>query len=516
MNRPLADVEEIRDLAKRRIEQEETEIGQQQKQSEKTTAFTSKEIFQALFDNEDGDARLYIKIHKGRHCFDHSVSRWYVYHKHFWKEDIIEQTTASIQKVIDAYALEAQRQAFARLGAEKVGKKETANSHKAKEEALFKRIRTLQTKKRKENILHLAKVGENSLGTTGSQWDRDLMSLGCLNGVIDLKTGEHLPGKPEDYIKTFAQTEWKGLNAPCPTWEKFLEEVFIEKELIDYIQRLLGYGITGKTISHIIVILWGIGRNGKGTLLETLKFVLGNLVYKAESELLLDQRFQRISGAPNSGILALRGKRLVYVSETSEGRQLNTSRIKELVGGDTLNARALYAKHHVEFQPTHLLLLLTNHKPHAPAGDYALWQRVNLIPFTLSFVNNPEKINERQADPNLPDKLKDEAPGILAWLVRGCLEWQRQGLNSPEIVTAATKAYRREEDLIGHFIADRCVVEKNIQVKAGELYHEYKAWAESMGHKRMSGTRFGKEMKERFDSYKTNYTFYTGIGLLQE
>ncbi len=512
MNEPsLNDPDKIRKLVDAKVGAEKAEF---QQKILKEPQFSGKEIFQALSDNEDGDAHLYIKIHQGLLCFDHAANRWYTFKKHFWQEDLIDQVTAAIQRVINIYALEAQRQAFARLGAEKVGKKEAADGHKAKEEALLKRIRTLQTKKRKENVLHLAKVGESSLGITGFEWDRDPWVFGCNNGIIDLKTGKHRPGKPQGFIKTAAPTKWEGLNAPCSTWEQTLFEIFDqESELVEYLQRLLGYGITGETLLHVVVFLWGIGRNGKGTILETLKSVLGDLAYKAESELLLDPKFAKQSGAPNSGILALRGKRIIWASETGQGRKLNAARIKELVGGDTLNARAPYGKRHIEFRPSHLLLLLTNHKPYAPASDYALWERLHLIPFPLSFVSNPTQPYERKMDPELLTKLKKEAPGILAWLVRGCLKWQKEGLNPPELVMTAVKEYRAEEDILGHFLKECCVFEPIAQVKAGKLYEIYKQWCLDNGHKHINGTRFGNEMKSRFNSYKTNYIYYEGVKL---
>lgn len=514
-NRSLADGEQIRTLVSQRIEQEKAEIEKHQKQSEKATAFTSREILDALDANEDGDASLFIRLHRGRFCYDHAAGRWYMFNGTVWELDRLDQATASIQKVIAQYAEQAQREARQRTKAEKAGKTNEADQHKNKIEALYKRIRALQSKKRKENVLHLAKVGADSLGITGDEWDRDPWLLGCKNCVIDLKTGKHRPGRPEDYIKIAAPTEWKGFDAPCSVWEQFIKQIFNNiSSLVDFVHRLLGYGLVGKVTHHIYPIFWGHGRNGKSTFLEAIKHVLGEYTHRAKSELLLEQSHIRSSGSANPDIMKLRGKRIVWCSETNENRNLNSARLKELVGGDTLNARALYSNQIVEFQPSHLLILTTNAKPHAPANDFALWQRILLIPFTLAFVENPKAKNERKADLELLDKLKAEAPGILAWLVRGCLAWQKEGLNPPESVRAATKAYQAEEDLIGHFINDRCVISENVQVKAGELYQTYRQWCEEMGHKPMSGTRFGKEMKERFDHYKgKNGIFYTGIGL---
>ena len=207
-----------------------------------------------------------------------------------------------------------------RLQAEKAKQTGKAARHESNVKELFKRTRALQSAKRRENVLKLASVdwsgqGYKSLAITGNEWDADPMVLGCKNGVINLITGELRPGKPEDYIKTIAPTEWKGIDEPAPTWERFLKEIFNNNtKSIDYIQRLFGYAITGKVTEHRFPILFGSGRNGKGTLLETMSYLLGYLAGPVESELLLDQYRAKQSGGPTSDIMALRGKRLVWAS----------------------------------------------------------------------------------------------------------------------------------------------------------------------------------------------------------
>jgi putative DNA primase/helicase len=232
--------------------------------------------------------------------------------------------------------------------------------------------------------------------------------------------------------------------------------------------------------------------------------------------MLLEQKTARSNGSPNSAILALRGKRLVWASETNEGRKLNVSLIKELVGGDTLNARGAYARRHVEFRPSHLLLLLTNNKPQVPPKDFAIWQRIHLIPFTQKFVPNPSADDECRADPKMLEKLKAEASGILSWMVRGCIAYQEGGLQPPEIVQKATKEYQRDENILANFLDDVCEMGPAKEVMGGNFYQAYKSWCNESGHHPLSATKFGREMKEVFDSYKdTNGTHYVGVSITQ-
>ncbi len=475
----------------------------------------SETILKALNQNADGDASLFIELYRDRLLYDCADGRWYKWSGHYWCEDLTGEALQAVSAVVEVYESEGKRQSWLRAKAAKE-KDEAEATYRKNEDALIKRMKQLQSLNRKEEVLVLARSGSDTLACTGNEWDKDPWLLAVVNGVIDLKTGTLSPGNPADYIKTASPTAWQGINEPCPVWDQFIADIFgKDVELIAFVHRLFGYGITGLSVLHILIILYGIGRNGKGTMLETLWFVLGDYAMKMESELLLEQKYVRQAGSPNSAVLSLKGRRIVWASETSEGRKLNSGKVKELVGGDTLNARAVFGKHHVQFEPSHLLLLLTNSKPTAPASDYALWKRIYLIPFTRSFVDDPKAQNESTADPYLSDKLKQEASGILAWLVRGCLAWQQEGLNPPAIVRAATEDYREDEDIIGKFVHERLVRDDHCTARAGRLYQAYKKWTEDNGLHAVSGKRFGAEMKQRFESVKDNEgVSYVGIDLL--
>lgn len=468
---------------------------------------TPQEIARACHDNEDGDARLFCLLNRGKWIRDHSLEAWFMFSKHFWKQDLICQVMADIASVIDCYQKEADRLM-------KESEDEGKNFLKDRAEDLRKRVTKLQTLPRKMKVLAIAAHGDGSLGIDGSQWDRTPMLMGCENGILDLRIGGLRQGYHDEFIKTWCPTPWEGLDSPRPNWEHFLLDVFDnDTELIGYLQRLLGYAITGISTEDILPILQGKGRNGKSTLLETLHYVLGDLSGPIDSEMLLDNYGGRNSAAASPEIIDLRGKRLVWASETDDGRRLNSSRVKWLTGEEILKGRPLYAKP-VEFHKTHTLFLLTNALPHASGNDYALWKRIHLIPFKFSYVDDPAMLDEKKADKNLAEKLKQEATGILAWMVEGCLIWQSKGLAPPAIVTAETLKYQKNEDTIGRFLDEACRVDTNGGVKAGDLFRAYKEWCSGEGLRYVNGTRFGIEMKKRLDYEPGRHITYIGIRLM--
>ena len=193
---------------------------------------------------------------------------------------------------------------------------------------------------------------------------------------------------------------------------------------------------------------------------------------------------------------------------------MDLGKVKLLAGGDVLCGRELFGKSVVNFVPTHKLFLMTNNKPRVDPTDDAIWDRIKLIPFNLSFIDNPEKPYQRKRDPFLPEKLQKESSGILAWMVKGCLEWQQVGLMTPDVVKLATQGYQEGEDIIGHFINDTCFLGGDKKMKANDFYEAYKKWCEENGHKSMSGTKFGEKISERFQWEKTRTgKYYFGIGL---
>lgn len=339
--------------------------------------------------------------------------------------------------------------------------------------------------------------------------DRDPWLLNCPNGTIDLRTGKLRPHRREDFITKMSPVEFDP-DALCPLWEAVCRRVFAgNAALIAYWQRLCGLALTGSVAEQILPILYGTGANGKSTMLNVLLDMLGeDYAMKAPPDLLMARRNE---GHPTERA-DLFGRRLVVAIETGEGARINETLIKELTGGDKIRARRM-REDFWEFHPTHKILLCTNHKPIVRGTDHAIWRRFMLIPFTV-------KIPDDEQDKALLEKLRRELPGILAWSARGCLAWQEIGLNPPPDVTEATRTYRDEEDVLGGFLAEECVVNpdnRELKARAGQLYDRFKAWTERSGETAISQKRFGAAMTERgHERYTDNGTWYRGIGLRPE
>jgi putative DNA primase/helicase len=465
-------------------------------------ALEAKILYDALAKEEDGDAAVFTELFEGQVAYDHAEGQWYLWGGQYWEPD----STNAIINLLRTEVAGQYAQRYTDLIKE--DKSDTAKPY-------GKRAERLHTRRRKEHVLWAA-ASRPGLALSGDEWDSHPWLLGTPNGVIDLETGEFRSGRPRDWIRTVIPTTWQGLDTPAPRWESFLTEIFDnDQQIVEFAHRLLGYGLTGLTTEHAFPILWGPqGRNGKSTFLETLASTLGpDITMSIPSEELM-YSYRGGNTGPQPYIVKMRGKRLIWSSETNPDRRLDGEMVKKLTGGDRIHAHAKYANP-IEFSPTHLLLLLTNHKPKIEAQDNAIWDRVHLIPFELRFVDNPIRENERPRDPYLPHKLREEREGILAWLVRGCLAWQDRGrLDPPPQVAMATEEYRGDEDTIGQFIDDYCVVEVDAQVRHMEFYKAYKQWCKDLDLWHSGSRDFGNRIKQLFPHKKTNRGMtYEGIGL---
>jgi putative DNA primase/helicase len=465
---------------------------------------------------ETGGGDLLVKNLEGGYVFDKAEGVWYKFNNHFWIEDHKNQILREVNLIEEEYNGRIKQLYSEKSKINGEGDNEGAINDKIKR--FQKELTSLRTITKRKNIIEYSATGDNSLAITGNEWDQNPFLLGCPNGVINLRTGELRAGKPEDYIKACVPTEYLGKDEPCPVWEKTVSEIFgDDQELLSYVHKLFGYGITGSIEEAIFPIFWGQGSNGKTTILEIFHSILGNKISgPIQSEMLLVKTFNPSSSGPNPDVMSLRGKRLCWASESNDGRGIDSSQLKKLTGGDTLSGRYPYGKKFIEFQPSHKLLLLTNHKPKvaSESEDPALWRRIALIPFTNTFVVNPSKPNEKPIDKHLRQKLEREKSGILAWFVRGCLLWQKEGLEKPDCVIQANSEYSDENDLLASFVNDCCNIDKSSKTKAIVLYNEYKRWCEDNGHHPMSNTKFGRKMGMRFEkSLSSGSNYYNRLSI---
>jgi len=275
--------------------------------------------------------------------------------------------------------------------------------------------------------------------------------------------------------------------------------------------------MTGLVHEKLFPMLYGrTGWNGRSLIVETISYVMGSLAGSIPSEMLLTQKFSRSASGPSPDIMSLKGIRLAFASEIDDGQRFSMSKIKWLTGKDTLVGRNPHDKYQTRFLPTHKLFVMTNVQPQASPNDKAFWERLHLIPFTISFVNRePRETYERRAILDLDRQIRAEASGILAWLVRGCLLYQQQGLMPPREVTEATEEYRRNEDLLGDFVEECCIREPAAKAKGSDLYARFVDWYhDNVGQKEPTGTWFGKMLAQKFDKGKSNGVIvYHGVAL---
>jgi putative DNA primase/helicase len=321
-------------------------------------------------------------------------------------------------------------------------------------------------------------------------FDADPWLLNCSNGTVDLRSGSLNPSDKADLVTKLVPVDFDP-NAQAPLWEKFLEEILPDPEVREFVQRAVGYSLTGSVQEQILLVCWGLGANGKSTFLEVLRAVFGDYAMNAPQDTL---QAKRETSIPND-VARLRGARLITCAETEDGGRLAESRVKQLTGGDMITARFMRAEW-FEFRLDGKVWLITNHKPVIRGTDYAIWRRIRLIPFAVT-------IPEDQRDPQLLEKLKQELPGILAWAVQGCRAWQQVRLKPPPQVMEATEAYRSEQDVLAHFLSSCCQVGSGLQVATASLYDRYKGWCADNGEYQLSQKKLAGHLMERgFENYK--------------
>ena len=363
--------------------------------------------------------------------------------------------------------------------------------------------KTCQGRARLESMVKLAE-SELPIATKTDDFNLKPWALNVQNGTVDLRTGKLQPHERGDLLTALAPVDYEP-GALCPTWDKFLHRIMDgDTEMVDFLRRAIGYSLTGDVSEQKLFFPHGGGSNGKSTFITTLLSLLGqDYAAQAAPELLVVGKDRH-----PTEVADLYGKRLVASIEVEDGRRLAEGLVKQLTGGDKIKAR-LMRQDFFQFDPTHKMWLVANHKPVVKGTDYAIWRRILLIPFDVT-------ITDEEKDPQLPAKLLAEGPGILAWAVRGCLEWQRQGLGVPESVKRATETYRADSDTFGAFLAECTVTVKGHETKASELYKAYETWCADNGERPIGGKQFGLKLTENeIAKVKTRQgIFYQGLGIV--
>lgn len=359
-----------------------------------------------------------------------------------------------------------------------------------------------------ERLQALIRLARSDLPITPDDLDTEPWLLTVQNGTVDLHTGDLQAHQRDDLVTKLAPVAYKPADA-CPLWMAFLNQILAQNQtLIEFLQCAIGYSLTGDTSERVLFLLYGTGKNGKTTFLETIRAILGDYALRTPTSTLMTHRHDII---PND-VARLRGARFVSASESEENRRLAESLIKDLTGQDTVSARFLFGEW-FDFRPECKVWLGTNHKPQIRGTDNAIWDRIRLVPFTV-------RIPDDQQDPHLREKLLTEAPGILAWAVRGCLAWQQEGrLKPPSEVVHATAAYRQEMDVLGPFIEDCCVVQQGAEATSKDLHAAFVNWCVTNGESAMSKVQLGQRLAEMgfvpaVRPGKPQLRIWRGIGLL--
>lgn len=316
--------------------------------------------------------------------------------------------------------------------------------------------------------------------------DRDPWVLNVANGTLDLRRGELRPHSSADLLTKITTVDYDP-NAEAPLWRTFIDQITkSDVEVAGYLQRFAGYCLTGSVQEQCFLFAQGTGANGKGTYAETLRFILGDYAGVARAELLMEQR----KSEHQTEVASLFGKRLVLTSETKREAEWDEPRLKWFTGGDTLTARRMNEDEWT-FEPTHKFLVLGNSRPNVQGRDDGIWRRIHLVPFEASF---PEGVR----DPELPQKLRAEASGILRWAVEGCLEWlSNGGLRRPRKIEEATLRYRRETDALAEFLRHCCVVGPDHRATRKGVRQRYEAWCQEQNDRPWRPATLTKALRER-------------------
>lgn len=434
-------------------------------------SLVSREPGAAIPISEDDIALDFVNVRGAELCYVNEWGRWLEWRDGRWQIDKTISAFAQIRRHVRTYAASLPNQD----------------------------ARKLTNAKTIAAVEKLAK-SDQRIARTADVWDADDWLLNTPGGIVDLRTGVIREARPTDHVLMRTAVTPGG---DCPTWKAFLHKSFGgDIALIAFVQRVLGYTLTGLTLEEALFFAYGRGGNGKGVLMSTVGKILGDYAKNATMDTFADTKHQRHL----TELARLRGARLVTASETEQGQGWAESRIKNLTGGDPITANFM-RQDHFEFLPKFKLLIAGNHKPRLKSVDEAIQRRFNLIPFTVD-------IPKGERDPHLKDKLQNEWSGILAWMIEGCIAWQRQGLNAPATVLAATEEYLRGEDALLTWMGEKCELHPGAKEGGDALFASWAAWARFSGEEIGTKKRFYDEMEKRFRHTRNNKGEHSFAGIM--
>jgi putative DNA primase/helicase len=439
-----------------------------------------------LFENctDLGNARRLAMQHGDRLRYAEQLGGWFVYDGRRWQRDETGEVFRSCEQTVRSIYQEAAI-AVAQSDRERLSKWALRSESRARIDAAIALARH-----------------QPPIAARATDFDADPLLFNVENGTIELRGQTLRPHRRDDLITKLAPVTYDP-TATAPLWLKTLERIFDGRpELIAFVQRFVGHALTGLTTEQVLLLLHGVGANGKSTFVEVIRALLGDYAQSADFGTFL----ARDSAGVRNDLARLVGARLVSAVEMSRGGRLDEAVVKQVTGGDMITARFLF-REHFEFRPAFKLVLVANHKPRIRGTDYAIWRRVRLVPFDVI-------IPEDERDPLLQEKIiTTELSGVLNWALEGCRMWQAEGLGAPDEVKAATDAYREEQDVLGPFLDDCCERGERFSASASAIYAAFKRWAEAAGERPVSQRTLGEWLRERGFSSKHTKSGSEWLGL---
>lgn len=407
--------------------------------------------------------------------YSYNRKKWYIWTGKQW----IIDDMGEIKKLADEICEDIKKEAL-------------VSKDKGVQEKLMKFAKSTASSAKKEAMIKECQHLED-IPASPDDFDANIDYLNCQNGVVNLRNGELMPHDPNLMMSKICNTEYDTSHKTPTMWLKFLSDVTNgSQEMIDYIQKCIGYSISGSNSEQCAYFLYGMGNNGKSTFLDTIADIMGTYSSNTQPDTLMVQsRLGSSGGGANSDIARLKSARFVTCEEPTEGVRLNEGLLKQLTGGSKVTCRFLYGDE-FEYTPEFKIWVATNHKPTIRGTDFGIWRRIKLIPFEVN-------IPKEKVDKNLKYKLRQEFPQILAWAVEGCIKWQREGLQEPQVVVDATNEYKNEMDLVASFVEQCMIIDYNSEVKlvASDIFSVYIKWAKQNNEYEMSSKKFFTELQKK-------------------